>query len=65
LSSAQAGGGNPLEERHSPEGLSSAEAGGGNPLEERHSPEGGNPSSSGLTWTPAYAEVTTTDENKK
>jgi hypothetical protein len=27
--------------------------------------EGGNPSSSGLTWTPAYAEVTATDENKK
>jgi hypothetical protein len=31
----------------------------------RHSRGGGNPSSCGLTWTPAYAGVTATDENAK
>jgi hypothetical protein len=30
-----------------------------------HSREGGNPSSCGPTWTPAYAGVTATDEDKK
>jgi hypothetical protein len=58
-------GGNPLEGRHSREACPPAQAGGGNPLEERHSREGGNSSSSGLTWSPAYAEVTATDGNKK
>ena len=31
----------------------------------RHSRAGGNPSSSSLTWTPAYAGVTAMDEDKK